>query len=201
MSRIGTDELAGLLRSAVVLPVLRAPDRGAALAQVERCVAADLPVVELTATTKNWAKAVRDVRSTWPSLVVGVGTVLELEQAEAAFDAGAAFLVSPCPVPDVRKRAGGRIPLIEGGFTPGELLKSTARGIGKFFPAHVGGPQMLRSVLELCPDARIMPTGGISLDAVPVWIDAGALAVGIGGGLTDEPDLAARIRVLQKSVG
>jgi 2-dehydro-3-deoxyphosphogluconate aldolase/(4S)-4-hydroxy-2-oxoglutarate aldolase len=199
VSRIGTDELAELLRAAVILPVLRAADRSIALAQAERCVEAGLPVVELTATTKGWPKAVREVRAAWPSLVVGVGTVLELEQAEDAFDAGAAFLVSPCPVPDVRKRAGGRMPLIEGGFTPGELLKATSRGIGKFFPAHVGGPQMLRSVLALRPEARIIPTGGISLDAVPVWLDAGALAVGVGGGLTEEPDLAARVRVLQKS--
>lgn len=198
MSRIGTDELAEELRRSVLLPVLRAADRSTALAQVERCVVADLPVVELTATTKHWAKVVRDVRAAWPSLVVGVGTVLDLEQAEAALDAGAAFLVSPCPVPDVRKRVSGRLPLIEGGFTPAELLKSTDRGIGKFFPAHVGGPQMLRSILALRAGARIVPTGGISLDAVPVWREAGALAVGVGGGLFDDADLASRVRVLRK---
>jgi 2-dehydro-3-deoxyphosphogluconate aldolase/(4S)-4-hydroxy-2-oxoglutarate aldolase len=70
------DGLAELLRSAVVLPVLRTPDRAGALVAVERCVAAGLPVVELTATTTDWADALREVRAAWPDLVVGVGSAL-----------------------------------------------------------------------------------------------------------------------------
>jgi 2-dehydro-3-deoxyphosphogluconate aldolase/(4S)-4-hydroxy-2-oxoglutarate aldolase len=191
MSELDVDELAERLRSATVLPVLRAPDRAAALEQVQRCVAAGLPIVELTTTTGGWEQAVREVRASWPALVLGVGTVLEPEQAQAAVAAGAAFLVSPCPVPTVRQQAA--VPLIEGGFTPGELLDATSRGIAKLFPAHVGGPQLLRSVLAVRPAARIVPTGGISLDAAPVWLAAGALAVGIGAGLLDHPDLAGRL--------
>jgi 2-dehydro-3-deoxyphosphogluconate aldolase/(4S)-4-hydroxy-2-oxoglutarate aldolase len=191
MSSLDVDDLAERLRSATVLPVLRAPDRAAALEQVQRCVAAGLPIVELTTTTEGWEQAVREVRASWPALVLGVGTVLEPAQAQAAAAAGAAFLVSPCPVPAVRAQAA--VPLIEGGFTPGELLDATSRGIAKLFPAHVGGPQLLRSVLAVRPAARIVPTGGISLDAAPVWLAAGALAVGIGAGLLDHPDLAGRL--------
>jgi 2-dehydro-3-deoxyphosphogluconate aldolase/(4S)-4-hydroxy-2-oxoglutarate aldolase len=194
---MNVDEFADLLHAAVLLPALRAPDRTSALEQVERCVAAQLPVVELTTTTPDWVDALREVRAAWPDLVVGVGTVLEPEQAEAATASGAAFLVSPCPVPAVRQ--GISRPLIEGGFTPGELLDSTSRGIGKLFPAHVGGPQMLRSILALRPGARIVPTGGITLDAVPQWLEAGALAVGIGTGLFTVPDLAAQVRSLASS--
>jgi hypothetical protein len=53
-----------------------------ALEQVDRCASAGLPIVELTTTTDDWADAVRQVRAAWPSLVVGVGTVLEPKQAE-----------------------------------------------------------------------------------------------------------------------
>ena len=140
MSSLDVDDLAERLRSATVLPVLRAPDRAAALEQVERCVAAGLPIVELTTTTGDWEQAVREVRASWPALVLGVGTVLEPAQAQAAVAAGAAFLVSPCPSPRCESRP--QIPLIEGGFTPGELLDATSRGIAKLFPAHVGGPQL-----------------------------------------------------------
>ncbi len=190
------DEFADLLRAAVLLPVLRAADPRTALEQVERCVAAGLTVVELTTTTPGWTGAVREVRAAWPTLVVGVGTVLELQQAQAAAQAGAAFLVSPCPVPKVRQGIAGRLPLLEGGFTPAELLDVTSRGVAKFVPAHVGGPAMLGSVLALRPQARIVPTGGIALGEVPSWLQAGALAVGVGAGLLDEPDLAARVRAL-----
>jgi len=90
MSHLTTDDLADLLQSAVLLPVLRAPDRRGALEQVDRCASAGLPVVEPTTTTEDWVNAVRQVRAAWPSLVVGVGTVLEPKQAEAAIGAGAA---------------------------------------------------------------------------------------------------------------
>lgn len=193
------EELVELLRSAVLLPVLRVPDRATGLAAAERCVAAGLPVVELTTTTPDWSGAVREIRSAWPDLVVGVGTVLEMEQAETALAAGAVFLISPVPVPEVRAGLRGRLPLIEGGFTPGELLAASSRGIAKFFPAHVGGPRMLESVLALRPAARIVPTGGIALDEVPRWLAAGALAVGVGAGVLGEPNLASHVRGLNRS--
>jgi 2-dehydro-3-deoxyphosphogluconate aldolase / (4S)-4-hydroxy-2-oxoglutarate aldolase len=197
MSQLTTDDLADTLQSAVLLPVLRATNPQMALELVDRCASAALPVVELTTTTEGWPDAVHQARAAWPSLLVGVGTVLEPKQAEAAIDAGAAFVVSPCPVPDVRRAIDGKLPLVEGGFTPGELLAASARGLAKFFPAQVGTTQMLRSVLTLRPQARIVPTGGIGLDEVPSWIQAGALAVGVGTGLLDEPDLPSRVSALR----
>jgi 2-dehydro-3-deoxyphosphogluconate aldolase / (4S)-4-hydroxy-2-oxoglutarate aldolase len=197
MSRFSTDDLADIVQSAVLLPVLRASDPQVALQLVERCVSASLPVIELTTTTEGWPDAVRQVRLSWPTLTVGVGTVLDPKQAEAAIDAGAAFVVSPCPVPDVRRAIDGRLPLVEGGFTPGELLAASARGLAKFFPASVGTMQMLQSVLALRPQARIVPTGGIALDDVQSWIQAGALAVGVGTGLLNEPDLPSRVSALR----
>lgn len=194
---MNTDDLAEVLHAAALLPILRTPDTRTALEQIERCVAAGFKVVELTTTTPQWTQAVREVRAAWPDLVVGVGTVLEPEQAEAAAGAGAAFLVSPCPVPTVRENA--TLPLIEGGFTPGELLDATARGIAKYFPAYVGGPDLLRAILPLRPAARIVPTGRIELSEVPAWLEAGALAVGIGARVLDEPDLRAQISSLVSS--
>jgi 2-dehydro-3-deoxyphosphogluconate aldolase / (4S)-4-hydroxy-2-oxoglutarate aldolase len=197
MSHLSTDDLADLLRAAVLLPVLRAPDSVATLEQVDRCVSAGLSIVELTTTTWDWPDAVRQVRSAWPSLAVGVGTVLDPKQAESAIGAGAAFVVSPCPAPDVRRVTDRRVPFIEGGFTPGELLDASSRGLAKLFPAHVGTTQMLRSVLALRPQARIVPTGGIGLDEIPSWVRAGALAVGVGARLLDEPDLPWRVSALR----
>lgn len=197
MSRTTIDELAARLTEAVVLPVLRAPSAEAALEQVERCLTSGLDVVELTATTPRWADALREARSAWPHLTLGLGTVLDPADADAAVAAGADFVVSPCPVPDVRQQLGGIVPLIEGGLTPGELLGAARRGLAKLFPAHVGGPRLLRSVLALRPASRIVPTGGIALADVSEWIRAGALAVGIGSALLDEPDLTSGLQSLR----
>ena len=66
--------------------------------------------------------------------------------------------------------------------------------MAKLFPAHVGGPRYLKSLLAVAPGARIMPTGGIALDEVGEWLDAGALAVGVGSDLNPERLAALRAR-------
>ena len=72
------------------------------------------------------------------------------------------------------------------------------RGIAKLFPAHAVGPRFLRSVLAVAPPgARVVPTGGIALDDVRAWLDAGAYAVGMGSELAPSAENAARLRELR----
>jgi 2-dehydro-3-deoxyphosphogluconate aldolase/(4S)-4-hydroxy-2-oxoglutarate aldolase len=165
--------------AALVVPVLRLPDADAAVRAAADCFGADLDVIELTATTAGWPDALRRVRADHPDRVIGVGTVLDPDAARAAIDLGADFLVSPCPAPAVRDVAGGT-PFVEGGMTVAELVDAGSRGLAKLFPAHIGGPQFLRSVLAVAPTLRIIPTGGIRLDDIGAWLDAGAFAVGVG---------------------
>jgi 2-dehydro-3-deoxyphosphogluconate aldolase/(4S)-4-hydroxy-2-oxoglutarate aldolase len=170
--------------AARVVPVLRLADADGAVRAVAGCVEAGLDVVELTATTSGWPDALRRVRDAHPDRVVGVGTVLDADAARAAIDLGADFLVSPCPVPAVRDVAG-ITPFIEGGMTVAELVDAGSRGLAKLFPAHVGGPQFLRSVLAVAPTLRVIPTGGIRVADVSTWLDAGAFAVGVGSDLVN----------------
>jgi len=183
------------IERAVVVPVVREDGGERALAVAGWLVEQGLHVVELTASTPGWEAAVRELRERAPEVVVGVGTLRTREDADRAVAAGAEFLVSPCPAPAVRELAGAAgLPLLEGGFTPGEVLAATDRGIAKLFPAHVGGTALLRSILALSPRARIVPTGGIRLADVPEWLDAGAYAVGIGSELQPDRDVAAALR-------
>ncbi|QES46834.1 aldolase [Streptomyces venezuelae] len=181
-----------------LLPVLRTPDAEQAVRRTTALLAAGCRAVELTTSTPGWAEAVArtvplaDAHGR-PALI-GVGTVTGAEQAEAALDAGAGFLVSPHPAPEVRAVARRRHAVfIEGGFTPGEIAAAVrAAGAAKVFPAHVGGPQFIRSLTAVLPSALILPTGGIRPAEVRDWLDAGAGAVGIGSGLPDRPaELAA----------
>lgn len=172
-------------------------------------------VVELTATTPDWPRVLPQVRRALAGaasasgadghvesaahglggrVVIGLGTVTDGRTAEEAVRAGAGFLVSPFPAPEVRAVADAAgIPFIEGGYTPGELAASTRAGVAKLFPAAWVGPGYLRSVLEVLPGALVIPTGGIAVDRVGDWLAAGAYAVGVGGGLTGQPDAAEQL--------
>jgi 2-dehydro-3-deoxyphosphogluconate aldolase/(4S)-4-hydroxy-2-oxoglutarate aldolase len=176
-----------------IIPVLRTHTAAEAVSAAGRCFDAGLTMVELTATTQDWPEALRQVRADHPDQLVGIGTVLDGTAALKAVDTGADFVVSPCPIPQVRAALAGHIPLIEGGLTVAEILASAQHGVAKLFPAHVGGVAYLRSLLAIAPDSRIVPTGGIPLADVPQWLAAGATAVGVGRDLLEADDMVVAI--------
>jgi 2-dehydro-3-deoxyphosphogluconate aldolase/(4S)-4-hydroxy-2-oxoglutarate aldolase len=168
-----------------VLPVLRVDTCDGAVDAVSSLVEAGLGIVELTATTPNWRMALTRVRAEHPGLLVGLGTVRSSRTALEAVESGADFLVTPHPAPEVRSAVDGAVPVIEGGWAPGEIGAAAETGVAKLFPAHVGGPAYLRTLLAVLPGAVVIPTGGIGLDDVHDWLDAGATAVGVGTALVE----------------
>lgn len=177
-----------------ILPVLRTGSAPEAVKAAGRCFDAGLTMIELTATTPDWPRALRQVRADHPDRLVGIGTVLDEAAALRAVDSGADFVVSPCPVPSVRSALAGHLPLMEGGLTVAEILASAKYGVAKLFPAHLGGLTYLRSLLAIAPDSRIVPTGGIPLADVPKWLAAGATAVGVGRDLLEADDMVVALR-------
>ena len=180
-----------------LLPVLRSPEAGAALARTRRLLDAGCRVVELTTTTPDWPKALAAARAAAgaePGVFLGLGTVTTAGQAREAIAAGADFLVSPFPAPEAREvaRQAG-LTFIEGGFTPAEIADAASRGPAKVFPAHVGGPRYLTSLRAVLPSAVLIPAGGISADAAGDYLAAGALAVGVGSGLPEDPEALAAL--------
>jgi 2-dehydro-3-deoxyphosphogluconate aldolase/(4S)-4-hydroxy-2-oxoglutarate aldolase len=187
-------ELERRLRATRLVPVVRVGDEGEAERIVERLLAAGLDTVEITTTIPGWERVVRTLRERSDELLVGAGTITTGDQARVAVDAGAHFCVSPRLAPDARPVLDReRVPFIEGGLTPTEVLDAASRGMAKLFPAHVGGVGYLQSLLAVAPDALIMPTGGIALSDVAAWLAAGAVAVGVGSDLTAAPDIAGRV--------
>jgi 2-dehydro-3-deoxyphosphogluconate aldolase / (4S)-4-hydroxy-2-oxoglutarate aldolase len=195
---IEADTLVRTLRTQRLLPVLREPDADAAVARVSALAAAGCGVVELTTSTAGWDRALAGTVGltdrSGRRLVVGMGTVSTEEQAATAVGAGAAFLVSPYPAPAVRAvadRAG--IVFIEGGFAPGEIAAAAAHGPAKVFPAHVGGPAYIKSLLAVLPGAVLIPTGGITIEEASDYLAAGAPAVGVGSSLPADPEQLRRV--------
>lgn len=176
---------------AKLVPVLRLAGPEECVKLGMRILESGLELVEIAATTPGWRLALKEIRGSYPDATIGVGTVLNHDDAKDAVDGGADFLVSPHLDRDLRQAVGEY--LIEGGLTPGEVFGAARYGLAKLFPAHVGGTQYLRSLLAVYPSARIMPTGGLKLSEARDWLAAGAYAVGIGSGLFDEADPAAAV--------
>ncbi len=121
-------------------------------------------------------------------LLLGAGTVLDTEQAAAAFEAGARFYVAPTLDLDVlaaAKRAG--VLAIPGALTPNEILAAWRAGadLVKVFPAGVGGPRYLADVLAPLDKIPLFPTGGIDESNAADFISAGAAAVAIGASVVN----------------
>jgi 2-dehydro-3-deoxyphosphogluconate aldolase/(4S)-4-hydroxy-2-oxoglutarate aldolase len=119
-------------------------------------------------------------------LLVGAGTVLSIEAAGLAVDAGARFVVMPHTDPElIRWAADKGIPVFPGGLSPTEILAAWRAGATavKLFPASVAGPAAIRELRGPLPDIPLIPTGGISADNAGGFIEAGAVALGVGGWL------------------
>ena len=126
-------------------------------------------------------------------LDIGAGTVLTIEAAERAVDAGATFLVSPHTEPSLVEWAASRgIPCFPGAFTPTEILAAWRAGAAavKLFPASVAGPAFVREFRGPFPHIPLLPTGGVTAETAPDFIRAGALAVGLGSWLIGNGDPA-----------
>jgi 2-dehydro-3-deoxyphosphogluconate aldolase/(4S)-4-hydroxy-2-oxoglutarate aldolase len=187
-----------------VFGIVRAGDADAALATAEAMVAAGLRTVEIALTTPGGLGVIERLgRRT--GIIVGAGTVLDGATARMAVLAGARFLVSPSLHPEVISTAHRYgVAALPGAATPTEIVTALEHGADavKLFPASAFGPGWLADVRAAVPQAPIMPTGGVRVDDVPAWIAAGAVACGMGAGLTagGRDAAAQRVRALLERV-
>ncbi|HEU5098814.1 MAG TPA: bifunctional 4-hydroxy-2-oxoglutarate aldolase/2-dehydro-3-deoxy-phosphogluconate aldolase [Roseiflexaceae bacterium] len=146
-----------------------------------------ISVVEFTLTGAGAYDAIAATRAALgESAHVGVGTVLNVDAAAAAIGAGAQFVVTPTMSPEVIRACVARgTPILSGALTPTEALAAHEAGADmvKLFPARLGGPQYLRDILAPLPFLKIVPTGGVGVENARAYLDAGAVAVGVGGSL------------------
>ena len=149
-----------------------------------------LTVLEYTMSGEGALDCVTQVRATLGERVcVGAGTVLDAADAEAAIAAGARFIVTPAVVPDVIAVCRRRdVPIVCGALTPTEMLAASRAGadLVKLFPARLGGPAYVRDLLGPFPQLQLVATGGVSAENARSFLDAGAVAVAVGGNLVSE---------------
>lgn len=176
-----------------LVAIIRAPNGDRLLEVAEALYAGGIDVIEVTFTVPSVIDIIKQLRDKiGDRILLGAGTVLDVETARAAILAGAEFIVTPTVNTEVIKlcQRYGKV-VMSGAFTPTEILTAWEAGadIVKVFPADVGGPSYLKAVHGPLPQVRLLPTGGVNLDTLDSFVKAGACAVGLGGALVEKEAL------------
>ncbi len=161
-----SETIADRLRHAPVVPLIQADDPNVAVRTARALVAGGLTVIEVVLRTPAAVKCLKAIAGSVPDAIVGAGTVLSEEQAEAVLLAGAQFIVSPgLYSPVVRVAQSAELPVFPGVATASEAQTAWNLGLRsvKFFPASLaGGVPMLKALGSVFGGMSFMPTGGIS---------------------------------------
>lgn len=170
-----------------LVAVLRARDAADYAPVVEVLVACGIRSIEVTLTTPRALDELPRLKERMgDGASIGVGTVTTQAQAVASLAAGAEFVVTPIYVPGVIELVGNAgVPILPGAFTPTEIHQAWSEGASavKIFPASLVKPSFVRELAGPFPDIAVMPSGGVAVDAIRLWLSAGAVAVSMGGSL------------------
>jgi 2-dehydro-3-deoxyphosphogluconate aldolase/(4S)-4-hydroxy-2-oxoglutarate aldolase len=175
-----------------ILPLYFNADETVSIEVLKAIFRAGTRAVEYTnrgeAALNNFKKLVEVKNQEMRDMLLGVGTIKTLQQAESYVNTGADFLVSPGLVPEVVDFANTKnIFYAPGCMTPSEIIEAENKGITfiKLFPGNLLGPEFVSSIKEIFPKLLFMPTGGVDTtkENLEAWFKSGVCAVGMGSKL------------------
>ena len=181
------------------LPLYFNTDEQVTLDVLKSIYRAGIRAVEYTnrgeAALANFKKMVELRNSEMPDLLLGIGTIKNLEQAKDFESAGADFYISPGFVPEVAEYLKSKNAFYSPGcMTPSEIIAAENAGIGfiKLFPGNMLGPDFLSGIKDIFPKLLFMPTGGVDTtrENISSWFKAGVSAVGMGSKLISKQLMA-----------
>ncbi|MGH9712523.1 MAG: bifunctional 4-hydroxy-2-oxoglutarate aldolase/2-dehydro-3-deoxy-phosphogluconate aldolase [Candidatus Acidiferrales bacterium] len=187
-----------------IIPAVRASSAEDARFAAEAVSAAGIPIVEITMTVPGAIDVISYLIKHVPGMIVGAGSVLDVETARQCLEAGANFLTSDgldLNVVELAAKEGSAV--LPGALTPTEVITAWKAGADfvKLVPcAQVGGESYVRAVKAMLPQALLVAAGGVNQVTAANFILAGATALGVGTELIPKNAIrlreAARIRVL-----
>ena len=182
-----------------MLPLYFNADENVTIEVLRAIYKAGIKAIEYTSrgetALSNFTKMVEVRNAEMPDLLLGIGTIKNLQQAEEYLKVGADFFISPGFVPEV---AAFLIPkdilYSPGCMTPTEIIAAENAGVKfiKLFPGNMLGPDFLSGIKDIFPNLRFMPTGGVDTTAENIggWFKAGVSAVGMGSKLISKQLMA-----------
>ena len=184
------------IKELAVVPSVRAANDEDALFAAEAVSRGGLPIVELTMTVPGATELISHLIKKHPHMLVGAGTVLNIETAEACLAAGARFISSPgldLDIVEFTRKAG--VIAMPGALTPSEVMAALKAGADfiKIFPCSlVGGVDYVHALKAPFPTASFIAAGGVNQQTAGKYLAAGATAVGIGTDLIPPRAIAIR---------
>ncbi|WP_294299124.1 bifunctional 4-hydroxy-2-oxoglutarate aldolase/2-dehydro-3-deoxy-phosphogluconate aldolase [uncultured Chryseobacterium sp.] len=184
-----------------VLPLYYNADETITLDILRALYKAGIRAVEYTsrgdAALSNFKKMVETRNAEMPEMLLGIGTIKNIRQAEEYYEAGADFFISPGFVAEVAEFLIPKDILYSPGcMTPTEIIEAENAGVTfiKLFPGNVLGTGFMSAVKEVFPNLKFMPTGGVDTtrDSIESWFSAGVSAVGMGSKLVSKELMLAK---------
>lgn len=186
------------IREIGIVPALRFHTAADVVFAVETVSKSGIPIAEVTMTIPGAVDLIAMLAKHDPQLVVGAGTVLDMETARRCVDAGAHFLTSPgLDVEVVEFALKHNVVVFPGAFTPSEIMTAARAGADfiKVFPCSaVGGASYIKALTGPFPHIPLIAAGGVNQQTAGDFIHAGAVAVGIGRELVP-PEAVTRRQV------
>ncbi|MBE8726191.1 bifunctional 4-hydroxy-2-oxoglutarate aldolase/2-dehydro-3-deoxy-phosphogluconate aldolase [Flavobacterium hungaricum] len=174
------------------LPLYFNSDEDKTIAVLRTLYKAGIKAVEYTSrgpeAFSNFKKMIAVRNAEMPDLLLGIGTIKNLKQAESYYEIGADFFISPGFVPEVAAFLISKEVLYAPGcMTPTEIIAAENAGVQfiKLFPGNILGPDFMSGIKDIFPNLTFMPTGGVDTTKTSIqsWFDAGVSAVGMGSKL------------------
>lgn len=153
-----------------IVPVVKLDNAKDAIPLAQALCDGNLPIAEITFRTDAAEESIRNIHGRLPDMIIGAGTLINVEQAKRAIDAGAQFLVSPGFSHELTAYSlEQNIPIFPGTCTPSEIMAALQYQLPvvKFFPAkQYGGLDTMKALAAPFPNIRFMPTGGITVENI-----------------------------------
>ena len=179
-----------------IIAVIRSTVSEDLISFIDIVVESGINSIEVTLTTPNALSIIKQLRNNYEnSILLGAGTVIDLDGAKRAIDAGAEFIVMPIyNIEVINYLKNNRFPIISGAFSPTEIYNSYHAGADmiKIFPANLLGIKNFKSLQIIAPKIPLMVTGGITTDNSREWLDSGADVLGIGSSLINDQIISSK---------
>lgn len=185
-----------------IFGVIRTQNTKEAIGISKALIEGGIKVIEITMGINNASSVIQEISSI-EGVTVAAGSVITSQQAEAAIDAGAKYIVSPITEMRLIKLCKGRkVPIITGAATPNEAYSAWKQGVNiiKIFPVKaLGGPEYIKDILTPMPFLKLMPTGGVFLNDFMEYLKVGAVSVGIGNAFYEDKNYSIITKKAQKA--
>ena len=179
-----------------IIPAIRLSSTEDAQFAAESITEAGIPILELTMTVPGAVELISDLSRNNPEVIIGAGTILDLETAHRCLDAGAHFLTSPgLDLRIVEFALEQNVVVIPGALTPTEVMRASNAGSDfvKIFPcSQLGGARYIKALKEPFPHVPLIASGGVNQETAADFILAGAIALGVGGALIPHESIELR---------